>query len=108
MYAALAVIAAFFSSTFARFVLIFLAVKVLLLALMVTVLPVVLNNLFYSLIEKSMNFMDSQTGYFESPLVYQASGLMGYLVDSLYLPECLSMLLSALSVRFMLKVMRIL
>ena len=54
-----------------------------------------------------MLFMDANVSMVESPMVYQASGLMGYLVDSLMLPECLSMSLSALSVSFVLRVMRV-
>ncbi len=107
MFAAIAVIGAFFSSAFARFVLGFLALKVLFIALTVTVLPIVLNNVFHSMIEKSMDFMTANTSMIESPLTYQASGLMAYFVDSLFLPECLAMTLSALSVRFSLRVMRI-
>lgn len=107
MFGAIAVIGSFFSSAFARFVLGFIAIKVILIALIVTVLPVVLNNVFHKFIETSMNYMTTQTALIESPLTYQASGLMAYLVDSLFLPECLSITLSAISVRFTLKVMRI-
>ena len=107
MFAIVALIGSFFSSAFARYILIFFAVKALLLFLIVTILPVVLNNLFYTMIEKAMLFMDANVSMVESPMVYQASGLMGYLVDSLMLPECLSMSLSALSVSFVLRVMRV-
>jgi hypothetical protein len=85
-----------------------IAAKLLLLGLFVIILPVVLNNFFYKILEIMTSFANSETAVLgTNPLSYQFTGLGAYLADHLQLPGALSIVLTAVSVRFILKSLRI-
>lgn len=105
----LGVIASFFASAFSRWVLGFLAVKVLLISLVVVVLPIVLNNVIYKLLSISLDFINANSSSLVEPsMMLQVSGMLGYLVVNLSIPQCISILLSAVAVRFTLRALRVL
>jgi hypothetical protein len=105
----LALIGSFFSRTFGVLVLKYMAIKIILIALVVTVLPSVLNNVLYKIIEKGMDFATANTASFvgDVPLVLQTTGFFAYIVGQCRLPEVLSMTISALAVSFTLRVLRV-
>lgn len=80
-----------------------LAMKVIILALFVTVLPIILNNFIYDIIKIGMDQMVSRTGNNQlQPVVVTFTGVAAWLITMARLPDCLSLLLSALGVRMML------
>ena len=104
-----ALVGGFFSRTFLQYVAMFIAIKVVLITLIVVFLPTVLNNVFHDLIQEAMTFATSQVSTFDgnTPFVYQFTGMGAYLANCFRLPEIVSLTLSALGVRFALKVLRV-
>jgi hypothetical protein len=86
----------------ARSTVVYLALKGLLFVLFVSVLPVVINNLIYKLLQGSMDVVGTTAGSAHSTVVALA-GIAGYLGSVLRLPEALSVMLSAVATRFALK-----
>ena len=85
------------SDNLARYV----ALKTVLVTLFVGVLPVVLNNFVYSLLEIAINYATSLNGQATNlpQIALQITGLAGWFATNLYLPDALSVVLSAVSVR---------
>lgn len=81
----------------------FLAIKALLTALFIIVLPIVLNNLVADMIQEAMVFVGSQPLDGSWGGVSEFTGLLGWLVDCLCLPEVLSITISALQLHLCLK-----
>lgn len=100
----LAAILSFLGSAVARVaadkVLSWIALKGILVFLFVTVVPLLLNNFAYDIIEIVMNFASSQaggSGSVNGAMVF--TGLMGWLIECFKIPEALSVLVSALCLR---------
>lgn len=100
----LATILTYLGSSVARIfsdkILSWIALKAILVFLCIVVMPILLNNFLYDLIEIVMNFANSQSASGSSlngSMTF--SGLLGWLIASFRLPECLSVLISALVLR---------
>jgi hypothetical protein len=78
-----------------------LAMKIVLTALFVIILPIVLNNVLYdlmSLVFDSVNsYVAGKTFELENA---SFSGMLGYFMVQLGIPDCLSVVLSAMALRF--------
>jgi len=82
--------------------------KAILIGCFTLILPVVLNNVFYALIEKIMSFASDNVSIADGEtFVYQFTGLGAYIADNMYLPTCISILLSAVALRFSLRIIRV-
>ena len=96
-----------FSSLAGRFLvdtgLRFLAQKALLYMLLVAIFPVVIKNLVCWLVDQVAAVVASVTSSSGvDSLAVQLTGLGGWLGDALLLPTCISILLSAICIRFVL------
>ncbi len=81
----------------------FLAMKALMIALIITVLPIILKNTFTWLIETTHNAMaQAVSGYQLSAQIIQISGVGAYLAQQFQLPTCLSIIVTALAIRLVL------
>lgn len=83
----------------------FVAEKVLLTSLFVLVLPIVLNNFMYDIIDMIFTYMSSNTGTTNLSLngSQTFTGMAGYLIAMMKIPECLSVLMSALIFKLILR-----
>ncbi|KAB0666808.1 hypothetical protein F6V25_05175 [Oryzomonas japonica] len=80
-----------------------IAVKTLSVFLFTTVVPIILNNFLYDIIEIVLNFATSQIGSSGSLNgAMSFDGLLGWFVTVFRVPECLSVLISALVLRVIL------
>lgn len=72
---------------------------------MVVLLPIVLNNFIYFLLSKIIEHVNDigVTDSMISPMVLALTGLMAYVADALCLPECLAVVMTAVSIKFTLK-----
>jgi hypothetical protein len=86
----------------------FVALKVLLTGLFVLVLPVVLNNLFHSILSEIMQVALDNVDVGSTSLTYTLTGVGAYWGALLRLPECLSIILSACACRLTLRLARLL
>ena len=100
-------ILAWFSSLAGKFLvdtgLKFVALKVLTYTLLVTTFPIVIKNLLCWLVDQLQAIVQSSIdpGSVQS-FSAQLTGLAGWLGDQLLLPTCVSVLLSACAIRFVL------
>lgn len=79
------------------------AIRALAITLMVTVLPVVLNNVFYALFDSILSVANTQYGSAASGLTsfrWQITGLAAYLAQHLKLIELVSMSISMVVIKF--------
>ena len=82
----------------------FLATKIIMGVLFITVLPVVLNNLIYDLIETSLNFISSSvTSEGLEPFSMQLTGLGAWLAEVLKITDAFSVIMSAVAFKFTLR-----
>lgn len=83
------------------------AFKALLLVLVMTVLPVILKNVFYDLLQVFITAANSKVGSMApgsfGATVVQVTGMGGWLAAQLKLPECFAVMLAAVSFRVTLK-----
>lgn len=81
-----------------------IAIKLVLTALFVVILPIILNNFMYDIINTLFTFANSKLG--ESggfSQVLEISGVAAYLADKFQLVSCFAVLLSAISLRLALR-----
>lgn len=80
-----------------------LATKIILTALFVVVLPIVLNNVLYGLMDVVFSAAQgfASTHDPDLPTVVSLTGLAGYMADVLGLIDAFSVVLSAMALRFM-------
>lgn len=103
-----AAIIAAISQTWAAFLandlLKWVAIKVILTTLAVIIFPIVLNNFLYDTMNTIFTFASSKIGS-TSPFqqILTVSGVAAYLADKFQLVSCFSVLLSAISVRLVLR-----
>lgn len=79
----------------------YIATKAVLITLFVGVLPVILNNFVYSLLQIAMDYASNLNGQADSlpQIALQLTGLAGWFFSNLYLPDALSVIFSAISIR---------
>jgi len=77
----------------------YIATKTVLVTLFVVVLPIVLNNFVYKLLEYAVNTASSVNPSSLPDLTLSLTGLAGWFFSNLYLPDALTVVLSAVSVR---------
>lgn len=98
----IAFLSGFFSLLFSNGVAWFLALKVLLGILIMTILPIVLTNFFASIVEGLITLTEEHSGSVSS-VALSLTGLAGWLAGQLGLPAAFAVLFSALAVKFSLK-----
>lgn len=104
MAAVLAFLGSALAKIFTDKVLAYVAMKVILVGLFTLVVPIVLNNVLYDLMEIIMNFANTQSGSASSfSGTMSFSGFAAYLIETFRISECLSVLVSALILRTSLK-----
>lgn len=79
----------------------FLATKIILTTLFITVLPIILNNFVAKLLEVSIDIVSTHLGSYDtSNLFLQFTGLAGWLITTLKLDTAFSVIVSAIALRF--------
>lgn len=96
-------VARFLSSSVLRFA----AYKILAIGIFTTVLPVVLNKVIFSMMERALNWSNSFTDSVDSVTV-QLVGMGAWLGSLLQIPQATSIVLSCVALRYTLKLLRIL
>lgn len=93
------IVAKLFSDNVLRFV----ATKALMTTFFIVVLPIVLNNFIYDIMNTTFTWMqsNSDTTAVDPSLTYD--GLIAWFVSILRIPECLAVIISALSMRLALR-----
>jgi len=92
------------SRIFADKVIGFIALKVLLTALFILVVPLVLNNFLYDIMEIVMNFASQQqSGASSLNGSMSFSGLLAWFLDCFQIPAAFSVLVSAMILRVTLR-----
>lgn len=81
----------------------FVALKIVLAFLFITVVPILLNNFLYDMIEIIMGFATSQIGT-QATLngAMSFTGFVAWVIDCFQLPQALSVMVSALILRLIL------
>lgn len=100
MPALLGLLGSIVAKVFTDKVLGWIAMKALLVLLFTTIVPIILNNFAYDIIEIVMNFANGQAGSagtFNGTMNF--TGFGAWLISTFKLPECLSVLVSALCLR---------
>lgn len=92
--------AGLFSDLLTSSVVRFLALKIVLSALFITVLPIILNNVFYSILNSLISsFSSSVSSSNVHSITVQLTGLAAFLASHLQLVSFVSILMSALALR---------
>lgn len=99
------VMTAWFAGAFARlFTMLlnnFLAMKLVLGVIFIVILPIILNNAIYWLLDDVFNAVNTYVAGQEYTLDdVSFSGLLGYFMVEMGIPDCLSVVLSAMALRF--------
>jgi hypothetical protein len=108
MFAAIAAVIGWIGSIITSMVALGLAIKLLIIGLVTIILPIVLKNLFLWVMDKTLELASSGMSGLEAPsLTYQFTGIGAYMAENLQLPLCVSILLTAVAIRFILRAMRL-
>lgn len=78
----------------------------MLLFLLCTIMPIVLNNFFHHILQVIINSVNAQAGYLSLSNTLQFTGITAYLATLLKIPQGVSILLGAVSSRFCLRLLR--
>lgn len=81
--------------------------KAILYALFTIVLPLVLWNLLHKVLEYFIGRMQTSVGSGVSGLILEATGLLAWCLQEAYIPLCLSIIVSALMLRWTLNIMQL-
>jgi hypothetical protein len=93
-------VASFFASKTAEA----LALKIILTALFMVILPIVLNNVFYDIMESLLTAANEKVGDTgTTSAVLQLSGLAAFLASHLRLPEALSIIITGVTTKVTLR-----
>jgi hypothetical protein len=104
MGALIGFIGTFAARIFADKVLGWLAIKAVLSTLFIVIVPILLNNIMYDIMEIVFNFASSKTGEVQSLNgAMSFSGFMGWLLDVFQVPAAFSVIIGALALRVTLK-----
>jgi hypothetical protein len=90
-------LSSFFASSVARY----LALKVILTTLFVVILPVILNNFAWKLLDIALSYISGIPGL--PPFVMHFTGLSAYFVNHLMLVQVFAIIIGAIMTRFTLK-----
>ena len=87
----------------------FVATRIMLYTLFTIVLPVVLFNVFIKIQTEILTYISTQLNAADpiQNAVIELTGLGAWFADNLQLQACLSVILSAVSLRFMLNIIRL-
>jgi len=98
-------LAQFLGSTALRWI----AFKAAMIFLFVTVLPIVLNNLIYKLLNIFMTMASDQASTYGSgtSLVYEFTGVGAYIASRIGLPEAFAITISAVAISATLRIFRL-
>lgn len=81
----------------------FVALKMIMVTLVITILPIVLNNFLYDIVQIIINLINSVQLPIQSVQNTSFSGLAGYLLEKLKIIDAFSIILSCVIYRFTLK-----
>lgn len=85
-------------------VLFFLAIKALLTVLFITVVPIIFNNLIYEFMDIGMDYVNLHAGNVNGyETILDATGFLAWFCECVKLPECVSIMVSALQLHIILK-----
>jgi len=104
MAALISLIGSFAARIFADKILGWLAIKAVLSTLFIVVVPVLINNIMYDVLEIVFNFASSKSGDIQTlngSMTF--SGFMGWLLDIFQVPAAFSVIIGALALRVTLK-----
>lgn len=90
--------AALFSETAAYYV----AIKVVLTTLFLTIVPILLNNFFKSLVDGMLSLVSTYVGSV-SPMAVSFTGLSGWLANELQVPACFAVIFAAVALKVTLR-----
>lgn len=90
--------AALFSETAAYYV----AIKVVLTTLFITIVPIILNNFFKSILDGVLSLVSTYAGSV-SPMTVSFTGLAGWLANELQLPGCFAVIFAAVALKVTLR-----
>lgn len=103
MGALISFIGTFASRIFADKIIGWLAIKAVLSTLFIVIVPVLINNIMYDILEIVFNFASSKSAIQTLNGSMTFSGFMGWLLDIFQLPAAFSVIIGALSLRVTLK-----
>jgi hypothetical protein len=83
--------------------LMFLAIKALLTALFIVVIPIILNNAIHDFMQIVFNTMNQYADTSGLDGAMSFTGLLGWFVVKFRIPECVSMIVSALQLNLILR-----
>lgn len=98
----LALISGLFAQLFSETAAYYVAIKVVLTTLFLTILPIILNNFFKSILDGVLSLITSYTGSV-SPLVASFTGMAGWLANELNVPACFAVIFSAIALKVTLR-----
>ncbi len=85
----------------------YLATRALLLTLVTVILPIVLYNVFSTIVTETMEYaVANMQGGSITGAAIQITGIGAWMAQKLLIPQCLSIFLSALSVKWVLSFLR--
>lgn len=99
----LAFLASSTAKTLVDRVLFFLAIKALLIALFVILVPIVFNNFIGSLLEEALTYLNNVAVDGDWGGVVEFTGVFGWLLDCFQIPAAFSVFVSAVQLRLLLK-----
>lgn len=99
----MAFLGALFAQLFGTSVAYFVALKLVMVTLVMVILPIVLKNFFTWIVEGVLSLVSSSAIGGAGSMTLALTGVAGYLGSNLGLPACLAVILSAVAVRFTLK-----
>lgn len=108
MVAAIFAVISWIGSIITSMVALGLAIKILLIGLLTLILPIILKNVFLFIMDKTLQLASGHVPGSMPSMSYQFTGFGAYIVTEMQLPLCLSIVLTAVAVRFILRSMRIL
>lgn len=80
----------------------FIATRALLYGLFTLVLPIVIYNVLIRIYREGMEYIAGQTGTIETTgYIIELTGMAGWIADRINLIQCMSLVLSAYAIRFL-------
>jgi hypothetical protein len=98
----LSLISALFARLFSNTELFWTALKTVFSTLTITVLPIILTNVFKAIVDGVLSLITSMIGSV-SPLAVSLTGLAGWLASALSVPACFAILFTAIAIKFTLR-----
>lgn len=95
----MALLSGLFAALFGNTVLFWGAIRAVMSILMITVLPIILTNVFKSIVDGVLGLVGSLIGTV-SPMGLSLTGLTGWFATSLGVPACFAVIFTAIAVKF--------